>query len=333
MLKYGGLIKDEKWRKGVISKYLMNPNVGSYGGITYHVAIKISSRQYRILMKPSSMNALESGLIKYKKGDFMYTFDAKRTKNELVEWIRELFNCQFEGKNCCVALSGGKDSSIVAALAVEALGKERVKGLMLPQYTQVDIEDSILCAETLGIDYKIMNIGDACRSIHEEANKQQLNVTEQARVNLPARIRMAALYFYAQCVNGIPSCNCNLSEDLIGYSTYGGDNIGGFAPLANLTVTEVRAIGRELGLPVKLVEKTPSDGLCGKSDEENFGFTYDVLDHYIRTGEIEDREVKAKIDELKMKNQFKVLDLATFYPSPYFIKGMNITGYTDDLQK
>lgn len=264
----------------------------------------------------------------------MYTFDAKGTKNELVEWIRDLFNGQFKGKNFCVALSGGKDSSIVAALAVEALGKERVKGLMLPQYTQVDIEDSILCAETLGIDYKIMNIGDACRSIHEEATKQQLNITEQARVNLPARIRMAALYFYAQCVNGIPSCNCNLSEDWIGYSTYGGDNIGGFAPLANLTVTEVRAIGHELGLPAKLVNKTPSDGLCGKSDEENFGFTYDVLDHYIRTGEIEDKEVKAKIDELGKRNQFKILNLATFYPSPYIIKGANITEVlSDDLQK
>lgn len=242
----------------------------------------------------------------------MYNFNAVEVKDKCVEWIRVLFNESFKGKNCCVALSGGKDSSVVAALCVEAVGKDMVKAIMLPQHKQSDINCSILCAEHLGIEYKIVNIGDTVDSIINEMKTNGVVPTEQALTNVPARIRMTELYFYAQCVNGIPSCNCNLSENWVGYATFGGDSFGSFAPLANLTVTEVKEIGRVLGLPDELVDKTPTDGLCGKTDEDNLGFTYDVLDKYIRTGEIDDEEIKKKIDTMHEQNLFKLQLVPSF---------------------
>ena len=242
----------------------------------------------------------------------MNSFDAEKVKDELVLWIKDLFNTQFKNKNCCVALSGGKDSSILAALSVEALGKDRVKAIMLPQYEQSDIDYSILCANHLGIEYKIINIGITVDSIIEEMERNGVVVTEQAKINVPARIRMAELYFYAQCNNGIPSCNCNLSENWVGYATYGGDGFGSFAPLFNLTSSEVKEIGKILGLPDKLIYKVPSDGLCDKTDEDNLGFTYDVLDRYIRTGKIEDVDIKNKIDYMHNKNLFKLQLMPSF---------------------
>lgn len=242
-------------------------------------------------------------------------FDVKTVTNNCIEWIKNLFEEKFQDKNCCVALSGGKDSSVVAALCVSALGADRVKAIMLPQYEQSDIDCSILCANHLGIEYKIINIGSTVDSIISEMESNGVVVTEQAKVNAPARVRMTELYFYAQCNNGIPSCNCNLSEGWVGYATFGGDGFGSFAPLSQLTVSEVKAIGRELGLPSELVDKTPTDGLCGKTDEDNLGFTYDTLDRYIRTGEIDDEDVKAKIDSMHEKNLFKLQLMPSFYPN------------------
>lgn len=186
---------------------------------------------------------------------------------------------------------------------------------MLPQWVQKDIDCSILCAHHLGIEYKIVNIGETVQSVTSAMMERGLTPTPQATINLPARIRMAELYFYAQCVNGIPSCNCNLSEDWVGYATFGGDGFGSFAPLSNLTVTEVLQIGKELGLPKELIYKTPIDGLCGKTDEENLGFSYATLDKYIRTGEIEDDDLKQKIDEMHEKNLFKLSPMPSFKPN------------------
>lgn len=242
-------------------------------------------------------------------------FDVKTVTNDVIEWVKNLFEEKFPDKNCCIALSGGKDSSVVAAICVAALGKDRVKAIMLPQHEQSDIDCSILCANHLGIEYKIINIGSTVDSIISEMESNGVVVTEQAKVNAPARVRMTELYFYAQCNNGIPSCNCNLSEDWVGYATFGGDGFGSFAPLSQLTVSEVKAIGRELGLPSELVDKTPTDGLCGKTDEDNLGFNYDTLDRYIRTGEIDDEDVKAKIDSMHEKNLFKLQLMPSFYPN------------------
>ena len=113
-------------------------------------------------------------------------------------------------------------------------------------------------------------------------------------------------------MNGRVANTCNLSEDWVGYSTRYGDAAGDFSPLGGLTVQEVKAIGKELGLPIELVEKTPSDGLTNKSDEDNLGFTYAVLDKYIRTGVCEDPDTKARIDYKHATNLFKLLPIPHF---------------------
>ena len=141
---------------------------------------------------------------------------------------------------------------------------------------------------------------------------QDMEITQQTRNNLPARIRMATLYAVGQSCNGRVANTCNLSEDWVGYATRYGDGAGDFGPLSHLTVTEVRAIGRVLGVPSNLVDKVPIDGLCGKTDEDNLGFTYDTLDKYIRTGVCEDEETRKKIDRMNKANRFKLEMFPTF---------------------
>lgn len=241
-------------------------------------------------------------------------FDAKRVKDEIVEWITTWFEENGNGCKAVVGVSGGKDSSVVAALCVAALGKDRIIGVLMPNGEQSDIKYSHMLCDHLGIKNYTVNVGLAINgvldSIHE--NVADIEVTEQTTTNLPARIRMATLYAVSQSVNGRVANTCNLSEDWVGYSTKFGDAAGDFSPLSRLTVSEVKAIGRELGLPAELVDKTPSDGLCGKTDEMNLGFSYDVLDKYIRTGVIEDEAVKVKIDSMHMKNLFKLQPMPCF---------------------
>lgn len=243
-------------------------------------------------------------------------FNAKKVKDELVQWIRDWFEENGPGCNAVIGISGGKDSSVVAALCVEALGKDRVIGVMMPQGVQADIDISYKVIRHLGIKSLLFNIGytvsEMLEGIGHSLDSYDIDISAQSRINLPPRIRMATLYAISQSVNGRVSNNCNLSEDWVGYSTRWGDSVGDFSPLANLTVTEVKAIGYELGLPADLIEKVPSDGLCGKTDEDNLGFSYDTLDHYIRTGVCEDAEAKAKIDALHKKNLFKMKQLPDF---------------------
>ena len=233
----------------------------------------------------------------------MRRFDVKQVKDECVKWIQNFFDANGKGCNAIVGISGGKDSSVVAALCVEALGKERVVGVLMPCGKQADIDMARLLVKHLDIPSVEVNIKSAVDSLLTEID---LEMTSQAKINLPPRIRMTTLYAVSQCLNGRVANTCDLSEDWVGYSTRYGDAAGDFSPLAHLTVTEVKAIGKELGLPEVLVEKTPSDGLCGKSDEDNLGFTYATLDKYIREGICEDKEIKEKIDDLHQKNKFKL---------------------------
>ena len=237
-------------------------------------------------------------------------FDAKNTKDKIVLWIKEWFEVNGSNSNAVIGISGGKDSSVVAALCVEALGKERVFGVMMPQGEQSDIDDSVALVEHLGINHMTINIQDAYYDIVNNIDLPL--ISNQTKINLPPRIRMATLYAVSQSVNGRVACADNLSESYIGYSTRWGDNVGDFCPLANLTSDEVIAVGDELGLPYELTHKTPSDGLCGKTDEDNFGFTYEVLNRYIRTGVCEDEETKTKIDTLHNKNKFKLMPIPCF---------------------
>ena len=238
-------------------------------------------------------------------------FNAQKVKDDCVRWIRDFFEANGKGCNAVVGISGGKDSSIVATLCVEALGKDRVIGVLMPNGEQADIDMALLLVNTLGIRHYIINIRDAYEGVIRQL---PFEPTAQTVQNLPPRIRMATLYAVSQSHNGRVANTCNLSEDWVGYSTRYGDSVGDFSPCSHLTVDEVKQIGRLLGLPAALVDKTPSDGLCGKSDEDNLGFTYAELDRYIRTGEIEDQEHKALIDKKHRLNLFKLELMPAFEP-------------------
>lgn len=238
-------------------------------------------------------------------------FDSKNVKNECVKWIRQFFEENGKGCNAVVGISGGKDSSVTAALCVEALGRERVIGVLMPCGLQSDIDMAHLLCDHLGIRKIIVNVKDAVDGV-ANALPPDVEMTEQSRINLPPRIRMATLYAVSQSVNGRVANTCNLSEDWVGYSTRYGDGAGDFSPLSNLTVHEVKAIGRECGLPEVLVEKPPIDGLCGRTDEDNLGFSYEVLDRYIRTGECDDPKTRELIDKKHVANAFKLQPMPTF---------------------
>ena len=240
-------------------------------------------------------------------------FDALKTKNECVDWIRNFFEHNGKDCNAVVGISGGKDSSVVAALCVEALGKERVFGILMPCGNQHDIDCSHKLIEHLGIKSYIVNLKEAVDGVLNNL-PDDVSISEQTRINLAPRIRMSTLYAMSQSLNGRVANTCNLSEDWVGYSTRYGDAAGDFSPLSNLTVTEVKELGRALGLPPELVDKTPIDGLCGKTDEENLGFTYAQLDNYIRNGVIDDPKLKEKIDTMHKNNLFKLQLMPSFKP-------------------
>ena len=245
-------------------------------------------------------------------------FDAKTVKDGAVNWIRNWFAENGKGCNAVVGLSGGKDSTVVAALCVEALGKDRVIGVLMPDGEQDDIDVAREVVGHLGIRNLTININTSVMGILKEMASSLYNgygdITRQTRTNLPARMRMATLYAVSQSMNGRVANTCNLSEDWVGYATRYGDGAGDFSPLSKLTVDEVKAIGRELCLPDKFIEKVPTDGLCGKTDEDNLGFSYAVLDRYIRTGKIDDPDVKYKIDQMHENNKFKLELMPCFEP-------------------
>ena len=239
-------------------------------------------------------------------------FDAVKVKDECVQWIRDFFEENGPGCNAVLGISGGKDSSIAAALCVEALGKDRVIGVLMPCGEQHDIDMAYMLVNHLDIKHYVVNIKDAIEGLK---GSMPLELSTQSLTNMPPRIRMTTLYAVSQSCNGRVVNTCNLSEDWVGYATRYGDAAGDFSPLCNLTVQEVKEIGRLLNLPDVLVDKVPIDGLCGKTDEDNLGFTYAELDRYIRTGEIEDMANKERIDMLHKRNLFKLQLMPSFKPS------------------
>lgn len=268
----------------------------------------------------------------------MYIFNAKKATDACIEWIQDWFNENGKGCNAVIGISGGKDSTVVAALCMKALGRDRVIGVMLPDGIQPDIADSREIIRNLGIHGVEYNIGDASTAMVENLSvvkvlAGQLGLLEipsrQARENLPPRLRMAALYMIAQNFNGRVSNNCNLSENWIGYSTIYGDTAGDFSPVSCFTASEVVAIGRTLGIPERFLVKPPSDGLCGQTDEDKLGFTYKLLDEYLREPDLyteaaiegrnisqsEKDTIRAAIEKIGMlhrQNSFKHMPMAAF---------------------
>ena len=240
-------------------------------------------------------------------------FDAKEVKKQIVEWIADYFECNASPETkAIVGISGGKDSSIVAALCLEALGKDRVFGVLMPQGDQHDIDMSYDLCKTLDIQHVTINIKEPVQGLYDGITAAGLALNDIATFNTPARLRMATLYAVSGIVGGRVANTCNLSEDWVGYSTKFGDSAGDFSPMSELTVTEVLAVGRETGLAAKFIDKTPIDGLCGKTDEDNLGFTYAVLDTYIREGTCDDKNIKEKIDKMHRANLHKVTPMPVF---------------------
>ena len=244
----------------------------------------------------------------------MSDFNAQKEIENIVAWIRDWFDNNGPKASAVIGLSGGKDSTIVAALLVRALGKERVVGVLMPDGEQKDIEDSKHVAELLGIKSYVVNIAAATAGMKQCLADAGVELGKDAVINTPPRIRMATLYAIAQSLpmGGRVANTCNASEDYVGYSTKYGDAAGDFSPCADFCVTEMRAIGDALGLPNELIHKTPSDGLSGMSDEDKLGFTYDALDKYILTGVCEDADLKKRIDHLHDINLHKLKTIPTY---------------------
>ena len=258
---------------------------------------------------------------------YMANFDAVSVKNEVVAWIRQWFRQNGDGCNAIIGISGGKDSSVVAALCVEALGKDRVIGILMPNHEQSDIGDAYKLVDHLDIMHTVINVGQAIDNLsgligtlslrkRKPGTEKPVAMSRQAVINLPPRIRMATLYAFSQSLNGRVANTCNLSEDWVGYSTRYGDSVGDFSPLSMLTTDEVIAVGKACGLPDELVEKVPADGLCGSTDEMNLGFTYRALNEYIRTGVCSDPQVKERIDAKHKANLFKLMPMPVFKYRP-----------------
>jgi len=241
----------------------------------------------------------------------------KKLTQDCIQWIRDWFDANGPTCTAVLGMSGGKDSTIAAALCAKALGPERVVGIAMPAEGQSLNEADEICAY-LGIKYLCLPIG----RIEAEFDALEVYMPDakfslQTIQNIPPRIRMTALYAAAQSLNGMVANTCNLSEDYIGYATLFGDAAGSFSPLGGLVVREVLEIGYDLGLPSRWVDKTPDDGLPGSCpDEAKFGFSYATLDRYIREGVCEDEEIRAKIDRMHRRNLFKteILHIPTFRP-------------------
>lgn len=237
---------------------------------------------------------------------------------EIVNWIRE----KMEGIGATqgvIGISGGKDSTVTAALCVKALGSANVHGLMLPNGSQGDLQDGIDICDVLEITHHIIDIQPAYDFFVNQVGRVRGSVSSQTELNIPPRIRMTMLYGYAQSLeNAVVINTSNLSEDWVGYATVYGDTAGAFAPLGSLTSDEVVQLGAQLGLEDKFITKLPADGLTGRTDEEVLGFSYEVLNRYIREGIIEDLEVKTKIDRLHRLSRFK------FQPIPLFPSNLPI---------
>ena len=251
-------------------------------------------------------------------------FDAKKQIDVCVDFIKTYFRDNgTENTKAVIGISGGKDSTIAAALLVRALGPERVIGVMMPEYEQSDIEDSYRVCETLGIKYYVIDIGPACYELYNELDSVINGASENKSIttNAPSRIRMTTLYAVAAAIGGRVCNTGNASEAFVGYTTKYGDLAGDFALLRNFTVREIYAMGDAMEeLPYDLVHKTPADGMSGKTDEDNMGISYDVIDDHLLYGTIPEDAAIWEEMKIRHKRNFHKID-AIRLPAPHRIDG------------
>lgn len=240
----------------------------------------------------------------------------KSLKNKIIEWVRSYLNSFGGNTKAVIGISGGKDSTIAAKICVEAVGADRVIGVRMPQHVQHDIDVSKKVCDYLGIKSYEVNIGSTCDALKEEIEKSTGKTTSECSVyysNTPARVRMMTLYGIAALEGDSRVVNtCNRSEDYVGYATKFGDDAGDFSILCNLTVREVKALGYELGIPAEFIEKKPEDGLSGKTDEDNLGFSYETLDEYLLEGKEPDESTLANIERRHKANLHKLEPMPCF---------------------
>ncbi len=243
-----------------------------------------------------------------------YRFNAEKARDGLVEAVRSIAASQGFDK-VVVGISGGKDSTVTAALCARALGKENVYGVMLPDGVQKDLSDSLRVCGALGIRRRIVNIGtlhDALKAVTDQLGPASgegeftVPVSRQSDINVGPRLRMTVLRYIAQALGARLAGTGNLSEATVGYCTKDGDTSCDFAVLGALTSVEVVAVGSVMPeIPRDLVEKTPSDGLTGKSDEENLGLSYRDIHLFIREGTCGRAETDERIRAKERANMHK----------------------------
>lgn len=243
-------------------------------------------------------------------------FDYEKVTNSIISTWKN-WAIKTNTKKMCLGISGGKDSAVAAALACRVLGKDNVFGVLMPNGEQKDLNDSKAICNYLGIQNITVNIKDSYDSIISQvgAIDESSLLSSQTMINLPARLRMSTVFAVAQSIGAKVINTCNLSEDSIGWDTLFGDDCGAFGPLKTLTCSEVLELAKYLMLPEFIWRKAPSDGLCGSTDEESFGFSYLTLDTYIRTGYCPDWNVELKINQMYRRNFFKQQIIKIPHPS------------------
>lgn len=253
----------------------------------------------------------------------MYNFNPEEAFNQIKEdWLN--FANEVHCSKWALGVSGGKDSTVVAWLAAKIFGADSVYGVMMPSGVQIDIGDSQQVIHELKIKPITINIADAFNSIVEQIKEQNSGdePTDTTVINIPPRLRMTAVYAVAQNVGAVVLNTSNLTEDILGYCTLWGDSVGSYAPLQNLTVTEVIQLGEWLGIPDNLIHKVPADGLQGSTDEDRLGLKYAEVDRYIRLNKGND-EFKAKVLNCYVKNKFKLnminMRKPGFYDLPNYV--------------
>lgn len=230
-------------------------------------------------------------------------FNANKECKNIINWIGEYFKNQPNAKGAVIGISGGKDSFVTAKLLVEALGKEKVFGVLMPNGQQKDISDSLRIVDILKINYKVVNIEKSYKALMEQIEESSLSI--DAKINIPPRLRMTTSYAVSASMDYRVCGTENKSEGFVGYTTKWGDNAFDFNPIGDLATEDVIAVGDYLGLPYDLVHKTPSDGLSGKSDEEKLGFSYKEINKYIENGTCGNKEIDREIELKHEYNKHK----------------------------